>query len=286
MADDRKSVLSTCSLSRSIAPSIMLHDFHGKKSKIIQTLKQIDDLKSGMVKFNVIANLLTCLDVEIDQVELDEYQRRVGLTHEGITYIKYENMLRLMQYDNHTERWTIKNNNQDYDTLSVIDEKTRGGRRGLSLRQSYDGAKKKPSLQRESLRKALRASANVLSTDALSAFDRSRPGDFDAQSHRAGSIRKPQHDGQSVAKSRSTTFSELVQLRQPIRGGSKGPATVGQRYPTQNRDNLVSYPINKTDSYMIQTINVEDQQQENPLYKVKKQSKTPSLVDMKQRTGK
>ena len=51
----------------------MLHDFHGKKSKIIQTLKQIDDLKSGMVKFNVIANLLTCLDVEIDQVELDEY---------------------------------------------------------------------------------------------------------------------------------------------------------------------------------------------------------------------
>jgi len=148
-----------------------------------------------MVKFVVVQNLLSCLDVEIDQAELDDYGKRFGLTHENITYIKYENLLRMMHYDNHSERWYIKNGDQD--TLSVIDEKTRGGRRGLTLRQSYDGARKKPSLQRESLRKALRASANgpnVLSTDALSAFDRSRPGDFDAQSHRAGSLRKPQQD--------------------------------------------------------------------------------------------
>jgi len=51
---------------RSFAPSLLLHDFNGKKSKIIQTLKQIDDVRSGVVKTLVFTNLLACLDVEID----------------------------------------------------------------------------------------------------------------------------------------------------------------------------------------------------------------------------
>ena len=40
--DDRRSVLSAKSYMtdrRSIAPSILLHDFNGKKAKVLQTLK-------------------------------------------------------------------------------------------------------------------------------------------------------------------------------------------------------------------------------------------------------
>jgi len=77
-----------------------------------------------------------------------------------------------MHYDNHSEKWTIRLN--EGDTLSVIAERT--GRAGRNLKQqgirkSFEGIRKKPSLQRESLRNAIRASATVLSSDALANFD-------------------------------------------------------------------------------------------------------------------
>lgn len=47
-------------------------DFNGKRAKIIQTCRQIDDIKSGLVKTVVLANLLNCLDVSIDRAEFLE----------------------------------------------------------------------------------------------------------------------------------------------------------------------------------------------------------------------
>ena len=132
--------------TKSAAPSLLLHDYNGKKSKIIQTLKQIDDIKSGVVKTVVFENLLRCLEVDLDSADLAEYQQRHGLTYQGVPYIKYEAVLRLMQYDNHSERWTFKKASDDLDTLSVIAEK-RTNFRKATLRQSYDvSVRNKPSL--------------------------------------------------------------------------------------------------------------------------------------------
>ena len=129
----------------------------------------------------MFSNLLSCLDVEIDSADMAEIQKKLGLVYQGLPYIKYEIVLRQMQYDNHTERWTVKKHNDDGDTLSVIAEKTGlGGMRRKGVRQSYDAFQKSKQtanvLQRESLRKALRTSQQVLSTDALKNFDKSTVG--------------------------------------------------------------------------------------------------------------
>ena len=47
---DRISIMSGASYRPSMAPSMMMHDYNGKKQKIIQTCRQIDDMKSGVVK--------------------------------------------------------------------------------------------------------------------------------------------------------------------------------------------------------------------------------------------
>ena len=130
-AFDRQSMLSGCSVNRSVAPSLILHDFNGKKAKIIQTLKQSDDIRSGVVKTSVFQNLLSCLDVEIDASDLAEIQKKLGIVYQGVPYIKYEIVLRQMQYDNHSEKWVVRKSNDDGETLSVINEKTGIGSRNL-----------------------------------------------------------------------------------------------------------------------------------------------------------
>ena len=69
---DRISMMSGASQMRSIAPSMMNNDFNGKKQKIIQTCREIDDMKSGVIKTNVFQNLLSCLEVEVQQEDLAE----------------------------------------------------------------------------------------------------------------------------------------------------------------------------------------------------------------------
>ena len=81
-------------MNRSVAPSLIMHDFNGKKAKIIQTLKQVDDIRSGVVKTSVFQNLLSCLDVEIDAADMAEIQKKLGLVYQGAPYIKYEIVLR------------------------------------------------------------------------------------------------------------------------------------------------------------------------------------------------
>ncbi len=65
-------------------------------------------MKAGVVKSTVFLNLLSCMDVEIDQAEYAEVSKKLGLSYQGVTYVKYESILRLMHYDNHSERWNIK----------------------------------------------------------------------------------------------------------------------------------------------------------------------------------
>ena len=160
LANKAGDTMSIASGMASIAPSLVINDFNGKKARIIQTLKQVDDLKSGVVKTVIFKNLLECLDVEVDATDLAECQKKLGLMYQGVPYIRYEIVMRQMHYDNHSEKWTIRTKNDDGDTLSVIAEKTRGISRGkVGLRQSFEAVRAKPNLQRESLRKALRGSA-------------------------------------------------------------------------------------------------------------------------------
>ena len=76
----------------------------------------------------------------------------MGLSYQGVTYVKYESILRQMQYDNHTEKWNIKKTNLEGDSLSVIAENNRAARQNKieskqGLRQSYQGVNRdKPSL--------------------------------------------------------------------------------------------------------------------------------------------
>ena len=158
---DRQSINSGCNDRRSLAPSLILNDFNGKKAKIIQTLKQIDEFRSGVVKSVVFQNLVGCLDVEVDANDFQEGLRKFGLTYQGAQYVRYEQMVRLMHYDNHSEKWIIKKPN-DSDVMSVITENPRGkvtgqGMQQMALRMSHDTPKMrtKPSLKRESLRNAL-----------------------------------------------------------------------------------------------------------------------------------
>ena len=110
---------------RSLAPSLIQNDFNGKKAKIIQTLKHIDEFRSGVVKSAVFQNLVSCLDVEVDAQDFQEALKKLGLNYQGTQYIRYEQMVRLMHYDNHSEKWIIKKVN-DADVLSVITENPRG----------------------------------------------------------------------------------------------------------------------------------------------------------------
>ena len=92
-----------------------------------------------------------------------------------MAYIKYDAVIRLLHFDNHSDKWALKKTNDDGDSLSVIAENLGrgGGRNALknaTLRMSFEG-RQKPSLQRESLRNAIRASATVLSQEALANLD-------------------------------------------------------------------------------------------------------------------
>lgn len=89
-------------------------------------------MRSGVVKTAVFKNLLACLDVELDEADFAECLKRLGLSYQGQSYIKYEVVLRQMQYDNHTEKWVVRMRNDDGDTLSVIAENTKKLRKNLT----------------------------------------------------------------------------------------------------------------------------------------------------------
>ena len=50
--------------------SVFRSDYNGKKSKILHTLKQIDDTRMGVVKSPVFQNLINCMDVELTNADM------------------------------------------------------------------------------------------------------------------------------------------------------------------------------------------------------------------------
>jgi len=86
----------------------MLHDFNGKKQKIIQTCRQVDEGHTGVIKVGILQNLLSCLDVILGKGDMINCFQRLGVTFEGEKFIRYEPMMRLLHYDNHGECWAIK----------------------------------------------------------------------------------------------------------------------------------------------------------------------------------
>ena len=92
-------------------------------------------------------------------------------------------MVRLMHYDNHSEKWIVKKVN-DADVLSVITENPKGRASGQgtmqNMRMSHDfqGKRERPSLKRESLRNALiRQSAQVgLTAESLADLNSTTKG--------------------------------------------------------------------------------------------------------------
>mmetsp|Transcript_1651 Transcript_1651/g.2287 ORF Transcript_1651/g.2287 Transcript_1651/m.2287 type:complete len:164 (+) Transcript_1651:104-595(+) len=138
---DRISMMSGSSHRPSLAPSLMLHDYNGKKHKIIQTCRQIDDMRSGVVKSNVFQNLLDCMEVDVERGEFAECLKLHGVLFEGSRYIKYEAAVRMLSYDNHTESWHLRKQQDDLETLSVIHERKRNktGLNRMSLRASCEG---------------------------------------------------------------------------------------------------------------------------------------------------
>ena len=127
----------------------MAHDFNGKKAKIIQTLRQIDELKTGVVKTVVFQNLLNCLDLEVDRDDLLDCAKKHGLKYQGANYVRYEEVLRLMHYDNHSEKWQFNKSKLDLDGASSISLNSHGREAGLkrvALRQSFDGFNARASM--------------------------------------------------------------------------------------------------------------------------------------------
>ena len=82
-------------------------DFNGKKAKILTTLRGIDEMKSGICKTDVFLNLLDCLDCNISAEDMTTIQRKYSLSNNGVNYLKYQNVLKALRFDNHTECWTL-----------------------------------------------------------------------------------------------------------------------------------------------------------------------------------
>lgn len=62
-------------------------------------MKQIDELNSGLVKTSIFFNLLSCMDVQLPSQPEQDIIKKFGLSHSGATFIKYNEALKLLVYD-------------------------------------------------------------------------------------------------------------------------------------------------------------------------------------------
>ena len=109
------------------ASSVFRNDYNGKKSKIHNTLKQIDDSRMGVVKSAVFQNLLNCMDVELTNSDMVQLQSRFGIVFEGVNYVRYEAILRQLNFDNHADRWMFnfpKNDQLSFKDLDNVSDTT------------------------------------------------------------------------------------------------------------------------------------------------------------------
>ena len=100
------------------AVSLLKNDFNNKKRKILATLRNIDELKTGLVRLQVFHNLLECLDVEVNDQDLNHLKKRFGVAYQGDSFIKYDSVLKSLRYDNHREKWFIARVHDDDPLLN------------------------------------------------------------------------------------------------------------------------------------------------------------------------
>jgi hypothetical protein len=86
-----------------VQSSAALHDFGSKKARALQTLRQVDEQKGGIVKATVFMNLLNCMDMTLDEDALNEIEKSCCFTRNKVMYIKFESALKMLKFDNSTE---------------------------------------------------------------------------------------------------------------------------------------------------------------------------------------
>ena len=122
----------------------------------MQTLKGIDEIKSGICKADVFFNLLNCLDVEIDAEDKALICAKFQIPHQGVNYVKYSDILKALRFDNHSERWVTVLTADDHslfnrgkstgnlagrNKLRYSLDASRGQLRTGNLKRAFGGAK-------------------------------------------------------------------------------------------------------------------------------------------------
>lgn len=64
-------------------------------------------MRSGIVKAGVFMNLLNCMDIVIDESALTEVEKVCCFSRGKVMYVKFENALKMLKYDNATESWVL-----------------------------------------------------------------------------------------------------------------------------------------------------------------------------------
>jgi hypothetical protein len=90
-----------------VSASLSLNDFGAKKARAMLTLRQVDEQRSGIVKASVFMNLLNCMDITLDEIALNGIESSCCFSRNSVMYIKFENALKIIKYDNSTEQWTL-----------------------------------------------------------------------------------------------------------------------------------------------------------------------------------
>ena len=185
-----------------------LNDFNGKKSKIALTLKGIDEVRSGLCKSDVFYNLLSCLEVELSESDKTEIAQKYQLTSQGVSLVKYQDVLKALRFDNHTEKWI-------FDDHAVV-----GRSRGLSARNfhskpmrfSYE-SKNGKQLNAEELKKLAHRGKGTNTdflNDAVAEMAIDDEGGLEATPSRSTRLRRTASAAARSVKSKPTSFTATL----------------------------------------------------------------------------
>lgn len=80
------------------------HAEQGRKQKVLESLKAVDEQSTGLVKANVFFNLLACMDIGL--AEQDE--REIKAKHSKFGQVRYEQAIKRLTFDAIREEWTYQ----------------------------------------------------------------------------------------------------------------------------------------------------------------------------------
>ena len=64
-------------------------------------------MNTGVVKSELFENLLNCLSLQLEASVIEQCQRKFGVQFHGEPYVRYEAIIRLLQYNREAESWQI-----------------------------------------------------------------------------------------------------------------------------------------------------------------------------------